>query len=210
VNRRLLAIGLVLASAGLLLVLLAIDLGSWHAAMVRGDVRFAADPGGRYPWAARTVLPFGAGERVLGVHDDVAYRQGVRLFRIGRPRVAQPRDAAVRARSLAQTVLTHASRGDADLPRRSAEANLLGSLFLAGNAGTTDPAARGDFLVAANAEYAAAVALDPENDDAKYNLELTLGLARGIRLAESGGGTNPSPGGKGAKGAGAGNPGSGY
>ena len=197
-NRRLLAIGLVLASAGLLLVLLAIDLGSWHAAMVRGDVRFAADPGGRYPWAARTVLPFGAGERVLGVHDDVAYRQGVRLFRIGRPRVAQPRDAAVRARSLAQTVLTHASRGDADLPRRSAEANLLGSLFLAGNAGTTDPAARGDFLVAANAEYAAAVALDPENDDAKYNLELTLVRRRAQLFTDRGAGTTPGALGRGA------------
>ena len=197
-NRRLSAAGLILSCAGVLLVLLAFDVGRWHAAIVRGDVRFAADPGGRYPWAARTILPLGAGERVLGVRDDVAYRQGVRLFRIGQPRVAQPRAGAVRARSLAQTVLTHASRSDPDPRRRSAEVNLLGSLFLAGNAGTTDPAARTDFLAAANAEYAAAVALDPENDDAKYNLELTLVRRRAQQFVDSGSGTTPGSLGHGA------------
>jgi hypothetical protein len=198
VRGRLLLAGLALVSAGTLLVLLALDVGGWHAAMVRGDVRFAHDPGGRYPWAARTILPFGAGERLLGVRDDVAYRQGVRLFRLGQPRVAQPAAGAVRARSLAQTVLGHASGGDADLRRRSAEANLLGSLFLAGNAGTTDPAAREDFLTAANAEYAAAVILDPENDDAKYNLELTLVRRRAQRIVDRGQGATPGGSGHGA------------
>jgi hypothetical protein len=55
-----------------------------------------------------------------------------------------------------------------------------------------------------------AVALDPANDDAKYNLELALQRSRGIQLTEGAGGQNPSPGGSGSSGAGAGDPGSGY
>ena len=166
---------------------------------MRGDVRFAADPVGRYPWAAGTILPFGAGERMLGVRDDVAYRQGVRLFRLGRPRVAQVRIPALRARSQAQTLLVRAVRTDSDLHRRSAEANLLGSLFLAGNAGTTDPSTRTDFLIAASAEYTAAVTLDPGNDDAKYNLELTLVRRRAEVFAGQGSGNTPGSLGRGAR-----------
>ena len=55
-----------------------------------------------------------------------------------------------------------------------------------------------------------ALALDPSNDDAKFNLELALQRGRGIQLSEGAGGARPSPGGAGAKGAGAGDPGSGY
>jgi hypothetical protein len=198
VRARLVAVGLVLAAAGTLLMLLAIDVGRWHSTLVRGDVRFAADPVGRYPWAADTVLPFGLGERVLGVRDDVAYRQGVRLFRLGRPRVAQPSDAALSARSQAQTVLARASRADPDPRRRAAEANLLGSLFLAGNAGTTDPRTREDFLRAASAEFGLAVVLDPANDDAKYNLELTLVRRRAQVSIGPGSGTTPGSLGRGA------------
>ena len=54
------------------------------------------------------------------------------------------------------------------------------------------------------------IALDPENDEAKYNLELALQRARGIQLTEGAGGQNPTPGGSGSSGAGAGDPGSGY
>src|SRR5438105_187347 len=135
---------------------------------------------------------------MLGVRDDVAYRQGVRLFRLGRPRVAQVRIPALRARSQAQTLLVRAVRTDSDLHRRSAEANLLGSLFLAGNAGTTDPSTRTDFLIAASAEYTAAVTLDPGNDDAKYNLELTLVRRRAEVFAGQGSGNTPGSLGRGA------------
>jgi len=55
-----------------------------------------------------------------------------------------------------------------------------------------------------------AVALDPSNDDAKYNLEYALQRSRGIQLTEGAGGQNPSPGGSGSTGAGAGDAGSGY
>ena len=40
-----------------------------------------------------------------------------------------------------------------------------------------------------------ALALDPGNDEAKFNLELALQRARGIQLTEGAGGVDPSPGG---------------
>jgi hypothetical protein len=52
--------------------------------------------------------------------------------------------------------------------------------------------------------------LDPENDDAKYNLQLMLLRGSGLIPTESAAGKNPLPGGRGSRGAGAGAPGAGY
>ena len=69
---------------------------------------------------------------------------------------------------------------------------------------------RAKLLEAAAGRFRQAIVLDPGNEEAKHNLELTFSRSRGLELSESGGGTNPSPGGKGARGAGAGEAGSGY
>ncbi len=55
-----------------------------------------------------------------------------------------------------------------------------------------------------------AIALDPENDEAKHNLEYAYQRGRGLELTEASAGSNAAPGGQGSKGAGAGQPGSGY
>jgi hypothetical protein len=104
--------------------------------------------------------------------------------------------------------LTDIVQGDSSDERRSAAANLLGVLSFSD--AVADYSNRGRLLASSASRFRQAIALDPENDDAKHNLELTLSRSRGLELAESGGGTNPSPGGKGAKGAGAGEAGSGY
>ena len=69
---------------------------------------------------------------------------------------------------------------------------------------------RSELLLAAVASFEQAIALDPENDDAKYNLQLMLQRGQGLLPTEAAAGRNPSAGGKGSRGAGAGAPGSGY
>ena len=54
-----------------------------------------------------------------------------------------------------------------------------------------------------------AITLDPENDEAKFNLELALQRAEACR-SQRRRRSDPTPGGSGAEGAGAGDPGSGY
>ena len=65
-------------------------------------------------------------------------------------------------------------------------------------------------LSATVANLQLAIALDPSNDEAKYNLELALQRWARRQLTEGAGGQNPTPGGSGSSGAGAGDPGSGY
>jgi hypothetical protein len=55
-----------------------------------------------------------------------------------------------------------------------------------------------------------AIALDPDNDEAKLNLELAHQRGRALELVEPAAGRNPSPGGQGSRGAGASDPGTGY
>jgi hypothetical protein len=69
---------------------------------------------------------------------------------------------------------------------------------------------RSELLLAAIASFEQAIEIDPENDDAKYNLQLMLQRGQGLLPTEAAAGRNPSAGGKGSRGAGAGAPGSGY
>lgn len=69
---------------------------------------------------------------------------------------------------------------------------------------------RTELLLSAIASFEQAIALDPENDDAKYNLQLLLQRGSGLLPTEAAAGKNPTAGGRGSRGAGAGAPGSGY
>jgi hypothetical protein len=122
------------------------------------------------------------------------------------PSVSDP-NAALR-RNDAQARLDEIVTNARDLKQRSRAAGLLGVLGLARLVSETQD--RVALLSATVANLQLAIALDPENDDAKYNLELALQRARGTQLIEGAGGRNPTPGGSGASGAGAGEPGSGY
>jgi hypothetical protein len=74
----------------------------------------------------------------------------------------------------------------------------------------TETEQRGALLSSTVASLQLAIALDPGNDEAKHNLELALQRGRGFQLAEGSAGENPTPGGSGSSGAGAGQPGTGY
>jgi hypothetical protein len=104
-----------------------------------------------------------------------------------------------------------APRGGAeggDPARRSRALGLLGVLQLATPA--TSREERSTALKAATANLQQAIMLDPDNDDAKYNLELILRTSRGVQTQRGGPAPNPTGGADSSRGAATGPPGSGY
>lgn len=204
------AVCLVLA---VFLALVAVDVARWRTAIRADDVRFAAGaPSSR--WTPETLAPFGAGERVLGVRDDVAFRRMLVLLRSSKLLDATVSDPvlALRRTELADRLESIAAL-DPDPVLRSRASSLLGVFNI--SAWNSSPAQggeqdRSELLLAAIASFEQAIALDPENDDAKYNLQLMLLRGQGLLPTEAAAGRNPSAGGKGSRGAGAGEPGSGY
>lgn len=191
------------------LALLAVDIARWRDALPAGDVRYRAAPGTTELWRPATLIPRGTGEAMLDVGDDVAFRlavQALRGARLGNGTASGPGVAL--QRNEAQARLEAIAAGKGQPMRRSRAANLLGVLGLARLVTETED--RQALLQSTIASLQFAIALDPGNEEAKFNLELALQRSRGNRLAESSSGSNPSPGGTGAKGAGAGQPGSGY
>jgi hypothetical protein len=200
------ALCLVLAVA---LGLLAVDVARWRDALVAGDIRYRAAPDERDLWQPDTFAPVGVAEGMLGLDDDLEFRRAVRALRLARLEdnvVSDPETAL--ARNEAQARLEAILAGEGEPLRRSRAANLLGVLGLARL--ITETNERVALLESTLASLQLAIALDPANEDAKFNIELALQRGRGIRLAEAQGGGNPAPGGSGAQGAGAGQPGGGY
>jgi hypothetical protein len=192
-----------------LFFLLAADVDRWRAAVATGDVRYRVSPEGTDLWTPKTLVPAGAAETLLGLEDDIEIRRAVRALRLARlddPTVSDPEVALLR--NDAQARLEAIATRGGDPTRRSRAAGLLGVLGLARL--TSESQDRVSLLQSTIANLAFAIALDPENDDAKFNLELALQQGRGLRLDEAASGGSPLPGGAGSQGAGAGEPGTGY
>ena len=191
------------------LFLLAVDIGRWNDAMATDDVRYRAEPERAGLWRPETVLPYAAAERVLGVRDDVAFREAVRALRLGRLDLGITSDPELALhRGEARARLQQIAGEDGDRRRRSRAINLIGVIGFASS--LTEARDQAAFIADAAAAFQTAIELDPDNREAKANLELALQRGRALQPTEAGGGPNPSPGGSGAKGAGAGDPGSGY
>ena len=191
------------------LVLLAVDVTQWSRALDSGDVRFRANPADERLWRPDERVPFAIGRDTVGVEDDLDFREAVRALRaasLDDPVVSDPEVAL--GRNEAQARLEAIVAADSDAERRSRAAGLLGVLGLARFVYETQD--REQLLSATVANLRLAIALDPGNDEAKYNLELAHQRSRGLELTEAAAGQNPAPGGTGSKGAGAGEPGSGY
>lgn len=193
---------------GTALFLLALDVARLRSALADDDVRYRAAPAERL-WQPTEVVPGGLAERLAGARDDILFRSAVRGVRLSHPEMPGFSDPTyVVNRNEATARLTDIVQGDGDPVRKSDAANLLGVLSFAD--AIADYTNRGKLLQGAMGRFRQAIILDPGNDVAKFNLELTLSSSRGLELTEAGGGNAPSPGGKGARGAGAGDPGSGY
>lgn len=199
-----LALAGLLVAAAVVVALLAADVRSWPAALESGDAVYAATPG-RASWTPSTRLD-GLAEGLLGVHNDVAQRRALQLYSavIGlHQRLDNALDVQT-ARAQAQDALAAAAR-DPD-PRRAAQARTLLGILTFGASASGGSANQVD---AAVSDFTDAIRADPEDDFAKFDLELLLRLtaAHGTRIGPGqGNGIGPT----GRHGAGGGVPGSGY
>ena len=195
---------LVLAVLAVLSALAAGDVRSVHSALAGGDAVYAASPS-RASWTAPAHVG-GTAEALLGTHDEVRLREALQQY-VDAASLHLRLDNAVdveSARARAQDALDRLSR-DRD-PRRASQAlTLLGILaFEASAAGGSQSQ-----VDAAISDFTDAVRDDPTNEQAAYDLELLFRLA-----AAYGSRVQPGPGGgfgtTGRRGAGGGQPGSGY
>ena len=195
-RRILLAAGAVVClglAAGLFL--LAVDMRRWQRDLSADDARYLAAPGDRL-WQPATILPGDPAARLLGISDDVTFRNALRTLRLGRleqgftsnPALALPRAEA-------QARLVTVAKDDPYAQRRSRALGLLGVVaFQVSETGVQD---RERQLGEAVGAYQAAIDADPDNDEAKLNLELALQQQAALQALPSSGLANPSRGGAG-------------
>jgi hypothetical protein len=194
----------VLATLAVLAAMLAADLRAWPLALDRGDAVYAAAPA-QAAWTPSTHLG-GLAASLLGVADDVAFRQGLGLYQqvVGQQEFQNNQLGIEALRAQAEHAFADpAASSDASLASRAR--TLLGILAF-GAAAQGGGVSQTD---AAISDFTDAVTVDPSNTAAKFDLELLLRLAAagGIR-------TNVGPtsgfGRTGERGASGGVPGSGY
>lgn len=206
-------VGLVVGAAvclalAAMLTLLAADVSRWDHALRAGDVRYRGNPGDRDLWNPTALVPLGTARTVLGVDDDLAFRQAVRALRLSRLEETETPDTKLALqRADAEARLEAIGARDGDPARRSRAKTLLGVLHLATRVADAEEQAAALKVAVVNLQEA--IALDPENSDAKFNLEFALQQRRG-GLSASGAAT-PNPSGAGStSGAATGSSGSGY
>jgi len=207
--KKLVAGAVVCVIAGVLVLLLGGEMLRWQRQMRRDDELFRATPGRADLWHVPGAPSWDPAKAVLGLDDDLRFREAVRLFKAARPgdinTYARP-DLPAR-RAAAEVALQRELESAGDRSRRAQAANLLGVMQV-----NVDPSqdriARANQLRLAITSFQQAVELDPENADAALNLELAWRTALENPLDPLLGG----PGGFGDKGnaSGAGEPGSGY
>ena len=172
-------------AAAVILVLLAVDARAWSSRFPADDLRYRRDPSAPKLWHIRELAPFGLDRKLLGIHDDLAYRRALREFRLGRPLEPVFTTAATTHRVQAQIALTDVVATTHHATRASQAANLLGVLGFA--MATQDVAQRVTFLNNAITAFREAIALDPSNDDALFNLEYALDQLKGSGEQQAGG-----------------------
>ena len=139
------------------------------------DVRFQARP--TLPsglWDEPGLLPGAVASKAVGLEDDLRYRRAAWLYARANPSntsvYLSPEQEALRA-SL-EPKLIDASRAETDPRRRSRLLNLLGVVAMSRYA--VDPGDRVNVVRAAIDSFGNAIKADPDNADAKFNLEIVL------------------------------------
>jgi len=185
---------------GIALVVLAADVVVTSRAIDADDFRFqAASARQAGLWRNLGLLPADATTHALGVEDDLAYRRATSLFARSRPgRAPYPGPQLAALRGQAALALTRASQAETSAARRSQLLNFLGTLPL--DRRIQDQAERANVLQTAIGIFESAVRADPENADAKTNLELVLRISNAASVpanepsGERGGGTRSGSG----------------
>jgi hypothetical protein len=210
--RRRIALGAAAAAClafAAVLFLVAADSVRWRDAFGPDDVRYRRAPEDRTLWHTGTSMPGDPARLLLGVGDDVRFREALQSLRLGRLDQGFSSDPALALpRAEAQSRLARVAESDPSPERRSRALGLLGVVNFAASLYE----ARGQAALVGEAvtAFQSAIALDPSNDEAKANLEQALQRRRALAALAGAGATDPSPGGEGSRGAGAANTGSGY
>jgi hypothetical protein len=196
------------ALAGILVVLAA-DVWRWGDAIAADDVRYRSAPKADDLWDPGGLVPLAAARSSLAIDDDLAFRRAVREMRLGELEDTRSFDTEVLIhRAEAQTQLEAIAAGEGDPARRSRAMTLVGVILLATPVTTSEEQRAA--LTAAIKHLQTAIELDPDNEEAKFNLEFAL-RRRGVGLSASGGSLpNPSGSPNTSRGAATGSPGSGY
>ena len=198
------SLAVVLVALTVVAALLAGDVRAWRSSVAAGDAAYAATPS-RASWTADARLG-GVAEALLGVRDDVQLRDALQRY-IDASKLHLRLDNALSvesARARAQDALEQVSH--ASDPRRVSQVlTLLGILAYRASASGGAQSQ----VDAAISDFTDAVRANPANEQAAYDLELLLRLteARGSRVEPGQGG---GFGRTGHRGAGGGQPGSGY
>jgi hypothetical protein len=200
VRRLLEPIGALLAGLlGVLLIVLALNVLLVSRDVSADDLLFQSAPERqRDLWKDVGVIPGSLVGQGLGIEDDLAYRRSASLFARAQPgRRAGPQIEALRGQAALE--LTRASNAESDPGRRSQLLNFLGVIPL--DRSVTEFERRASMLQTARGVFQSAVRTDPENADAKVNLEIVLrdlnitGLPPNAPSGEAAGGQRSSPGG---------------
>jgi hypothetical protein len=188
VIKRLVAAAVMLVLA-VVLVLVARDAWHWSRAMRDADARASLGYVPPEAWNAHTTLPSHFVRRLLGVDDDLTFRQAAmaaqRQF-ANIPSTSQQ----LQQRTILESALARISRDDPDHVRAAAAADDLGALLyfdppspgnaqnpyqdptLAPSSGDATPSEK------ALAQFELAVRLNPANANAQKNLEVMLREAK--------------------------------
>jgi hypothetical protein len=205
-GRLLKAAAVVAVPLALLLAVLAVDVLRVPGKVESGDVRFEAAPRrAQGAWSSIDFVKGWPASRLLDTGDDLAYRKVLaRFLRVepGKVDIYGPELENLRGR--VQLDLTRLSAEDDNPTRRSRFLNLLGAMSL--DRYSYDQAEREAILRKAIHTFRSAVDTDPDNEDAKVNLELALRDAKATNLP----GTDPSGGAAEGTISGQGTSGSGY
>lgn len=191
------------------LFLLAADVARWRSALAADDVRWRAVPEEAGLWRPAARLPGDPSSLLLGVADDVRFREALRSLRLGKLEAGFSSDPALALpRAEAQARLVRVFEQDGQPERSSRALGLMGVIGFANSLYET----RGQLALVreAVAAFEAAIAIDPHNDEAKVNLEQALQRRQALEALAGAGAAEPTPGGAGARGAGTANTGSGY
>jgi hypothetical protein len=170
---------IVLAAVAVLLVLFALDVRTWQRTVARDDLLFRAIPDHAALWKPKTILPGDPAGSAIGTADTIAWRRAISYFwytRVGsNPDVHQD---VPTLRGKDANWLAAIAQSGASARERSAAANLLGVLIVSTPVPGNDQDVMTKVLQQAAQTFQSALAIDPNNADAKQNLELVLRIQR--------------------------------
>ncbi|MGE5689494.1 MAG: hypothetical protein ACM33B_02955 [Pseudomonadota bacterium] len=174
-SRVRIGLALVLLAAAVVLAVLGEDVRRWPGRIDEGDVRLASGSTSARLWRPDDTLPLRVGASRLGLVDDLRYREALRLVRLTREGLSTLDANEVRRRqSRAENALAIVQDTDPDPARRSGAATMRGVLLYEDALSTGSRST--ELLERSIAALQRAVALDPDNGDAKLNLEQLYNL----------------------------------